>query len=347
MSDRALLEHLWWSDGALPTLARAALTPAAIVYGGVIALRGALYDAGILRTRATAIPAISVGNLSVGGTGKTPVAAWIAAALVTRGAHPAIVLRGYGEDEPLVHRELNPGVPVVTAPDRVAGTARAYALGADIAVLDDGFQHRAAARVCDIVLVSADRWPERWRLLPAGPMREPLDALRRASLVIVTRKAVAADVARHVVDEIAAVVPSCPAAIVHLAVDELRGPGGAREPLAMLQGRAVLAIASIADPRAFVAQLAAVGAVAEVAAFADHHDFSEGDITRLARAAGGPGLAVCTLKDHVKLAPLWPRGAPPLWYVSQRVELELGGEAVDACLDTALRARSNLPRVRR
>lgn len=339
MSDRALLEQLWWSDAALPVLARSALAPVGMVYGGLVALRGALFDAGVLRARPTAIPAISVGNLSVGGTGKTPVAAWVAAALAARGAHPAIILRGYGEDEPLVHRELNPGVPVVTAPDRVAGTVRARALGADVAVLDDGFQHRAAQRVCDMVLVSADRWPRRWRLLPAGPMREPLDALRRASLAVVTRKAVPADDARRVADAIAAAVPSCPVAIVHLAIDELRGTGGAREPLAMLRGRAVLAIASIADPRTFVAQLAGAGARAEVASFADHHEFSEGDVTRLTRAAAGPGLAVCTLKDHVKLAPLWPRGAAPLWYVSQRVDVERGAEAIEACLATVLRAR--------
>lgn len=343
MSDRALLERLWWSDAALPVLARAALTPAAIVYGGLVALRGALFDVGILRARETAIPAISVGNLSVGGTGKTPVSAWVAAALAAKGAHPAIVLRGYGEDEPLVHRELNPGVPVVTAPDRVAGSVRARALGADIVVLDDGFQHRGARRVADIVLVSADRWPRHWRLLPAGPMREPLDAVRRASLVIVTRKAASADDARRVADAIGVAAPACPVAIAHLAIDEVRNVAGGREPLATLHGRAVLAIASIAEPRSFVDQLAHAGAGVELVAFADHHEFSEGDITRLVRASAGPGLAVCTLKDHVKLAPLWPRGAPPLWYVSQRVELERGAAAVDACLDAVLAARPHLP----
>lgn len=339
-TDRALADRLWYSDDAVSVIARAALAPAAFVYGGAMALRSRLYDAGVFRSHPTAIPAISVGNLSVGGTGKTPVAAWIASWLRDRGAHPAIVLRGYGDDEPLVHRQLNPDVPVVTAPDRVAGAARAQGLGADVAVLDDAFQHRAARRVLDVVLVSADAWPLRWRLLPAGPMREPLSALRRASLVMVTRKAAAADVADRIVRSLVAATPGVPFAAVELATESVRNAAGEERPLATLAGRAVLAIASIAGPRDFAAQLSLAGALPTLAAFADHHDFSEADVSRLARAAVAPGLAVCTLKDHVKLSPLWPRGAPPLWYVTQRVRVEMGQAAVDAALNAVLRALS-------
>ena len=339
-TDRALADRLWYSDDAVSVIARAALAPAAFVYGGAMTLRSRLYDAGVFRSHPTAIPAISVGNLSVGGTGKTPVAAWIASWLRDRGAHPAIVLRGYGDDEPLVHRQLNPDVPVVTAPDRVAGAARAQGLGADVAVLDDAFQHRAARRVLDVVLVSADAWPLRWRLLPAGPMREPLSALRRASLVMVTRKAAAADVADRIVRSLVAATPGVPFAAVELATESVRNAAGEERPLATLAGRAVLAIASIAGPRDFAAQLSLAGALPTLAAFADHHDFSEADVSRLARAAVAPGLAVCTLKDHVKLSPLWPRGAPPLWYVTQRVRVEMGQAAVDAALNAVLRALS-------
>ncbi|MBI2796364.1 MAG: tetraacyldisaccharide 4'-kinase [Gemmatimonadetes bacterium] len=339
-TDRALAERLWHGDDAVSVIARAALAPVALVYGAAMAVRSRLFDAGVLASRATAIPAISIGNLSVGGTGKTPVAAWFAASLRDRGAHPAIVLRGYGEDEPLVHRQLNPDVPVVTAPDRVAGAARARGLGADVAVLDDAFQHRGARRMVDVVLVSADAWPRRWRLLPAGPMREPLGAVRRATLAIVTRKSAASGDAEAVLRALGTVAPRLPVATVHLPAGPLRNAAGEEEPLEALAGRAVLAIASIAAPGAFGAQLAQAGARPTLAAFADHHEFSEADVSRLVRVAGAPGVAVCTLKDHVKLAPLWPRGAPPLWYVTQRVRVETGHAAVDAALDAIMGAVS-------
>ena len=164
---RSVVERIWWGDDALARAARLALAPLEGAYRGVIALRGSLYDAGLLPARQTAVPAISVGNLSVGGTGKTPVAAFVASELRARGGKPAIVLRGYGGDEPLVHATLNPGVPVVVSPDRVAGVAEARVLGADVAVLDDAFQHRRAERWADVVLISADRWTDDRRLLPA------------------------------------------------------------------------------------------------------------------------------------------------------------------------------------
>src|SRR5690348_7442624 len=137
-----------------------------------------------MTTHDPVLPTLSVGNVTVGGTGKTPVAAWIAAELIDRGARPAIVLRGYGDDEPLVHARLNPDVPVIVAPDRLEGIARAAASGADVAVLDDAFQHRRAQRTADIVLVSAERWTRTPRLLPAGPWRESLRALRRTSMIL-------------------------------------------------------------------------------------------------------------------------------------------------------------------
>src|SRR5690349_18685175 len=157
MAEATLIERVWFGTDAWARGGRLALAPLEAVYGAAVTLRGKLYDAGILRTRETAIPAVGVGNLSVGGTGKTPFAAWIARALANRGARPAIVLRGYGEDEPLVHRVLNPTIPVIVAADRVRGTVQARSTGADIAVLDDAFQHRRARRRADIVLVSADR----------------------------------------------------------------------------------------------------------------------------------------------------------------------------------------------
>src|SRR3982750_2683896 len=103
----APLERLWFDDSVLGRIARAALTPAAFLYGTVVRTRGALYDRGMLRSHASVLPVLSIGNLSVGGTGKTPMAAWAARRLRDAGARPAILLRGYGGDETLVHAALN------------------------------------------------------------------------------------------------------------------------------------------------------------------------------------------------------------------------------------------------
>jgi len=334
------LHTLWDGDGIGARVARAALMPAELVYGAISATRASLYSSGILATHATAIPALSVGNLTVGGTGKTPLAAYLAAGLRAAGATPGIVLRGYGEDEPLVHRALNADVPVVISPDRLAGIENAKRLGCDVVVLDDAFQHRRASRVADVVVVSADGWrPRRQHLLPAGPWRERLTAARRASLVIVTRKAASRDVAESVAQAVTQVA-SIPSAIVHLDAGELRAVRGATgRPIDALKGQSVLAIAAIGDPDAFAAQLNALGARVTTEAFRDHYRYSTADAMTLAEKATRYDLVVCTLKDAVKLGPLWP-GPSPLWYVSQRVTVERGGDAIDAVLSTTLAARS-------
>ncbi|HEX2781559.1 MAG TPA: tetraacyldisaccharide 4'-kinase [Gemmatimonadaceae bacterium] len=336
------MERIWRGDDMVARVARLALAPAEGLYRGVVAARGALYDLGLLPARRTALPSISVGNLSVGGTGKTPVSAHIAARLRDLGGKPAIVLRGYGGDEPLVHATLNPSVPVVVSPDRVAGVARARVLGADVAVLDDAFQHRRAQRSADIVLVSTESWTDQRRLLPAGPWREPLRALRRATLAIVTRKAASSGAAAAVSDALRRAVPSLQVAIVALLPDELRdarGTGSA--PLAVLAGKNVHAIAAIADPRSFVAQLEQAGAARVTpSVFPDHYEFTDGDARRLALEAPDADIVVCTLKDAVKLAPHWPAEASRLWYVSQHVVVEQGSDLLDTVLDALLAARS-------
>jgi hypothetical protein len=127
------IEKIWAADGP----AAWALAPLSWVFRAVTGVRNALYDVGVLRSHSLGLPAVSVGNLSVGGTGKTPVSAWVAAELMRLGGRPAIVMRGYGADEPLVHRRLNPDVPVYVNADRVAGAREAAAGGATVVVLDD------------------------------------------------------------------------------------------------------------------------------------------------------------------------------------------------------------------
>ncbi|MGQ0712441.1 MAG: tetraacyldisaccharide 4'-kinase [Gemmatimonadaceae bacterium] len=338
------VERLWWGRGPGVRAARAALAPASLLYRAAMSLRSAAYRAGIRRAHRLALPAVSIGNLTVGGTGKTPVAAWVAKSLAAMDAHPAIVMRGYGDDEPLVHERLNPDVPVVVSGDRIRGVARAATLGADVAVLDDAFQHRRAARDADIVLLSADRWTSRARLLPAGPWREPLSALRRASMVLVTRKAASPAVAAAVVDLVRHRFPDIPIGIAALTLQELRGASGeSTMPLEALSEARVLAIVAIGDPSAFLRQVAATGATVRAAAFPDHHAYTHAEVARLASVMAAGEVPVCTLKDAVKLAPHWPREAAPLWYVSQSVVIEEGHDALHTLLARVIAARSVQP----
>ncbi len=342
MTDLRPIERLWWSDGLAARLARTALLPLELGYRGVVLSRGLLYDRGLLRSRPSPIPVVSVGNLTVGGTGKTPIAAWMVGKLSARGARPAVVLRGYGDDEPLVHRVLNPDVPVIVSPDRVLGIAEAARDGASVAVLDDAFQHRRAARSADVVLISADRWDTRRRLIPAGPWREPIGAIRRASLVLVTRKAVGAIEAGRVLEEMGAIAPAVPRASVHLSLDEVReAHGDDREPIEALAGEQVMAVAAVGDPRAFVRQLSSIGAKVRFSLFPDHHPFAVHDAYGIASSLEEGERVVCTLKDAVKLAPIWPRDAGPLWYVSQRVVVEAGADALERLLVSVLCIRSS------
>jgi tetraacyldisaccharide 4'-kinase len=323
------IERIWAADGP----AAWALTPLSWLFGLATGTRNLLFDLGVLRAHDLGLPAVSVGNISVGGTGKTPVSAWVAAQLVGMGARPAILLRGYGGDEPLVHARLNPGVPVIANADRVAGAAEAKAQGATVLVLDDAFQHRRAARDLDLVLVAAEQG-EAHRLLPAGPLREGRRALRRAQLVIVTRKSSSMAEAERVAAGWTGFAGAPPTAVLSLTPGPLRPlePSGASLPLVTVAGKRVLAVSAIGAPAAFEAQLRAAGAVVESAAYPDHHAFSAADVAALVQRATATDLTVCTLKDAVKLGPQWPRQATGVWYLSQAVEVERGGASLREAL---------------
>ena len=338
------IERLWYSDSLGARLGRAALWPAEQAFGAAARLRGAMYDRGMLEAHQPVIPVLSIGNISVGGTGKTPVAAWAVARLRERGAHPAVVLRGYGGDEPLVHERLNPGTPVVRDADRVRATRSAHAAGADCVVLDDAFQHRRLARTADWVLVPAERFARSRHVLPAGPLREPTNALARADVVVVTRKSASSAVAESAAEHIESTA-HVGAAIVHFAPSALvDARHGSSRVLDTLRDARVVAVAAIGEPEAFFAQVRGLVArdVATVS-FRDHHAFGAADVAKLARNAATADAVVCTLKDAVKLAPLWPDGALPLWYVSQRAEVERGAQLLDASLAVVLAARASTP----
>jgi tetraacyldisaccharide 4'-kinase len=296
-----------------------------------------MYDFGFFPAEDFSVAVVSVGNISVGGTGKTPVAAWIARALTERGVKPGIVLRGYGGDETLVHQRLNAHVPVIVASDRRRGIREAIAQGADVVILDDAFQHRRAARDADVLLVDADSWSGTPRLLPAGPWREPLKSARRASLVIITRKSADKAAVEATRRAFAAAAPQVPIAVVHLAPGELRSTAtGQTLPLHALRGADLTAIAAIARPDSFFRQLTELGAVVRPHSFADHHAFTRSEARYLAAQASSSDFVVCTLKDAVKLESIWPAEAGSLWYVSQRLKIEDGQPHIDRMLDDLL-----------
>lgn len=318
------------------------LAPAGWLYAGAMAVRNRMYEDGLLRSERPVLPTLDVGNVSVGGTGKTPVAAWAAASLLRAGAHPAIVLRGYGGDEPLVHQRLNSDVIVIADADRARGVERARAAGADCVILDDAFQHRRIRRDEDWVLIAAEQWREGQRCLPAGPLRESTAGLRRASLVVVTRKSASFERAVEIAGRVGEHAADVPVGILHLAPDELRNAlhDGAL-PLAQLDGARVLAVAAVGTPGEFFAQLRRAGARVEEAPYRDHHAYTAADAAALAARGASADLVLCTLKDAVKLAERWPHGGPPLWYVSQCAVVERGGAAFDASLTNILAARAS------
>ena len=338
------LERLWYGESAGARLGRIGLAPAALLYGSIVRARGALYELGLLPSHRATLPVLAVGNVSVGGTGKTPIAAWAVSRLKERGAHPALLLRGYGDDEPLVHRKLNRGVAVITDSDRVRGATAAAAAGADCIVLDDAFQHRRIARTADWVLVSSERFERSTRLLPVGPLREPLEAIARADVAVVTRKSETAEHAARIAERLESTL-GVDTAVVHLAPsDVVDSHDDAARPLDTLRDSRVVAVAAVGEPEAFFAQLRHVG-TREMRSmpYRDHHRFSPQDVQRIVHEARGFDAVVCTLKDAVKLAPLWPREVLPLWYVSQRAEVERGAHLLDASLALLLGARASTP----
>jgi tetraacyldisaccharide 4'-kinase len=332
-----LVERIWNDSGGALGLVRAALAPLGAAYAAAMGARRRLYGSGVFTSYTPELPVLSVGNLTVGGTGKTPVSAWVASRLRER-AHPAILLRGYGKDEVDVHALLNPGVPVVANADRVAGVRAAKRTGADVVVADDAFQHRRLRRVADMLLLSVEQLQRPQRVLPAGPWRESLAAAAAADLLVYTRKSASAEDARRVAAMVGATIP-VPYAIVHLAAGSLVD-ARTREsrPIASLRGREVLAVAAIGEPELFRIQLEQLGARVQLMTFRDHHEFTADDASRIAARAPAGGLVVCTLKDAVKLAPLWPVSSP-LWYVSQQLVVDEGAEHLNQLLDRVLNAR--------
>jgi tetraacyldisaccharide 4'-kinase len=343
----ASLARLW--DHADARGADALLALLANGYRGLLGVRAWLYEHGLLRSRTLPCPVVSIGNLTIGGTGKTPAVELAVRTLCELGHRPGVVSRGYRRksggiqvvadsaairldprdagDEPFLLARRLPGVPVVVGSNRYAAARLAVErFGVTAIVLDDGFQHRTLGKNLEIVMARARRPWGNGRLLPGGPMREPLDALARAHLVVGT----GADGPEDLVDIEASVrryAPRCPVAGArYVPVECWEASRLAPVPLATLAGRRLAAFAGIASPTGFAGTLDALGvAVPWLTAFGDHHWYSRADLVALERraaAAGADGL-VTTEKDWVRLRTL-PSPARPLYVVSIRLELIAG-----------------------
>ena len=332
-----LIRWLWTSRRIDARLARAALLPLSLLWRVGMGARTFAYAKGWLAIADLPLPAVAVGNLTVGGSGKTPIAMWIARFYAERGFTPGILLRDYGRgDEAKVHARALPEAHVVADQDRLAGAERALARGAKILVLDDAFQRLDIRLDLNVLVVSAEatravRWP-----LPAGPWREGLGEARRADLIVVTRKRASRDVADALAAELRRTTASR-VAIAHLGLARLEGllSGRLVAPEA-LAGRRVIAASAIGDPESFVSQTKATGAAVQVATWKDHHEYGQEDIAWLAHAARRADHVVVTEKDAVKLRDQWPADAPEPLVGVLDLTWEEGGDAVAVALEAVV-----------
>lgn len=340
MDGAALVRRVWRSPSAGARLARVALLLPAAGYRAGVDLRNAAYDWGLLRASPLPAPSLGVGNIAVGGVGKTPVAALLAAELSRRGVRPGILLRGYaGGDEAEEHRAKSPGAVVVADPDRRRGAARAVAEGAEALVLDDCLQRRDIR--CDVMLavVAAETDGDRMWPLPAGPWREGLGALGRCDAVVVTYKAAGPEAAAAVAHRLAPLTRDGLGMAVGLTIGRLVPlRGGTSLAAEWLHGRPVVALCGIGEPAPFGRQLERLGARVRLEAFGDHHAFTVADVAAVLARAGRDSVVVTTAKDAIRLRPVWPATAPACLVAELDASVTDGEEPLARLLDRFGRA---------
>ena len=330
-----------------------ALWAPALLFGLASEVRRRLYDAGLLPVARASVPVVSLGNLSAGGTGKTPFALWLAKWFQARGCRPGLLSRGYGRrgegrgdtlgDEARMLEERLGGAPQVEDPDRVRGAKALVAAGAEVVLLDDGFQHRRLARDLDLVLVDATRpfglpYDARGRALaaplPRGLLRERPAALARAGGIVLTRADQVDGTRRaELLARLERLAPGTPVAIARHAPVRLLRNSGEERALAELRGRDVDLVSGIGNPEAFERTVRDLGAhIASHRRFPDHHPYAAGDLAGLGE--GGHWL-LTTQKDAVKLADLGANG-PTFWALEVDLVIDEGLSPLEALLETVL-----------
>jgi len=358
--DPEILLRRYWEKPDV-RLVTAGLSALSIGYRLALAGRERAYRWRLLRTRELPCPVVSVGNITLGGSGKTPMVELVALWLRDMGAAPAVVSRGYGRDtrgalvvadregirlgsraagdEPVLLAERLPGIPVIVGENRFeAGRLAVERGGATAIVLDDGFQHRTLRKDLEILVINGRApWGNR-RLFPRGMLREPLSALRRADLFVMTNPAGAADV-QAAAATITRHNDQAPVLAASYEVIEARELGtGRRVRAGDLDGHPLLAFAGLGSPRGFVDTLTSTGVrVAGLVEYPDHYWFTERDLVELARqarAVGAEGL-ITTDKDAVRLRSL-ALPSVPLWVLSIRLRLESGGDILFQLLGRTL-----------
>ncbi len=317
------LEAVWYGRSPVAWL----LAPFAGLFWLGTTVRRRAYRSGWLQSQRLPVPVLVVGNLTVGGTGKTPVTAWLAALCVQSGFHPGIVSRGYGGrpspeprlvspdddagdvgDEPLLLRRQT-GVPVCVHPDRVAAGRRLVAAGVNVVIADDGLQHYRLQRDLEIAVLDGQRRLGNGFLLPAGPLREPASRLADVDLVLVNGGPAGAG-------EFA----------IGSAISGLHSLDGHSQcALRDLRRQSVRMLAGIGNPGRFRAELAAAGLVVEAVPVPDH---GRVDLEALCRASAVP--IVMTEKDAVKYRPV---GGCPVWVAAVDFQVPAAvGDRVLECL---------------
>ena len=307
------------------------LSPLAVAYAAVTRLRTAAYKKGLLKTTRLPVPVISVGNITVGGTGKTPLVAHVSRILASEGRNVCILTRGYGRkdagkrvvvsdgievlaevhesgDEPFWLAENLKGVAaVICDPDRAAAGRWAIEhLDSDVLVLDDGFQHLQLARALNILAIDATNPWGGGQLLPSGRLREAPQGASRADCAIITRAAPNSDL-RELETTLKDLMGDRPVFTSHMQTKGVRELSGVRLEPGIGIPQPVAAFCAVGNPTSFFDHLLKEGqTLVHTHAFPDHHRYNQADATRIsdeAKRAGGASL-ITTAKDAVKLQKL-------------------------------------------
>ncbi len=325
---------------------RCGLRLAEVPYTWAVRWRNRRYDTGAAEILRVDVPVVSVGNLTLGGTGKTPMVEWLARWFRRRDVRVTVISRGYGaeagsrNDEALELQQKLPDVPHLQDPDRVAAAKRAIEESrCQLILLDDAFQHRRIGRDLEIVLLDATEPFGFGHVFPRGTLREPIAGLRRADVVALSRADVLEPPQREEIwRTVRRLAPQAAHIEVTHAARTLISSSGEEQPLESLRGRPVAAFCGIGNPAGFRHTVETCGyRVADFREFPDHQPYGRSDIESLARWADGLDVAavLCTQKDLVKLG-VDQLGRRPLRAIRIGLELLAGGDVLEAKLATLL-----------